>query len=129
MKQEFHGEVGHVAGRDIIYEAPQMLWDWETSELKHEFRRCKAKLWKVRFDIFFSAPSIWLAAGTLAMVWMLFSGIWFKVAEPLWLFAAPFGAVMIPSMWLLAVRQRKGKMVAHYRERIEIIDTILQDRE
>ena len=43
-EQEFHGEVGQVAGRDIINEASQMLWDCETPDLKREFRRCKAKL-------------------------------------------------------------------------------------
>ena len=45
------------------------------------------------------------------------------------MFAWLIGAMMIPSLWLAAIRQRKGKMIAYYRERIEIIDTILQDRD
>ena len=60
---------------------------------------------------------------------LLLSGTWFKIAGQLWMFAWLIGAMMIPSLWLAAIRQRKGKMIAYYRERIEIIDTILQDRD
>ena len=116
MNQNFHSPVDQVAGRDIINEASQMLWDCETQDLKHEFKRCKAKLWQMRREIFFNVPFFWFIAGTLGSVWLLLSGTWMA------------GAVMIPSLWLASIRQRKGKMVAYYRERIEIIDTILQDR-
>lgn len=128
-EQEFHGEVGQVAGRDIINEASQMLWDCETPDLKREFRRCKAKLWQVRRDIFLNVPFFWSVAGMLGSAWLLLSGTLFKIAGQLWFFAWMFGAMIIPMLWLGAIRQRKGKMVAYYRERIEIIDTILQDRD
>jgi len=105
-----------------------MLWDCETPDLKREFRRCKAKLWQMRRDIFLSIPFFWFLAGVLGSVWLLLSGTWFKIAGQLWMFAWLIGAMMIPSLWLAAIRQRKGKMIAYYRERIEIIDTVLQDR-
>ena len=128
-EQEFRGQVGQVAGRDIVNEASQMLWDCETSDLKREFKRCKAKLWQMRRDIFLNIPFFWFVTGVLGSVWLLLSGTWFKIAGQLWMFAWMAGAIMIPSLWLAAIRQRKGKMVAYYRERLEIIDTILQDRD
>jgi hypothetical protein len=70
----------------------------------------------------------WFVAGVLGSVWLLLSGTWFKIAGQLWMFAWLIGAMMILSLWLAAIRQRKGKMIAYYRERLEIIDTILQDR-
>ncbi|WP_153114607.1 hypothetical protein [Rhodocyclus tenuis] len=127
-KQEFNGQVGYVAGRDIINVGAQMLWDCDTTELTWELKRCKAKLWQMRRDIFFSIPFWWFLAGVIGSVWLLLSDAWFKIAGQFWMFAWMIGAMAIPSMWLATVRQRKGKMVAYYRERIEIIDTILQDR-
>ncbi|WP_275760927.1 hypothetical protein [Ralstonia pseudosolanacearum] len=127
-RQDFHSPVGQVAGRDIINEASQMLWDCETPDLQREFKRCKAKLWQMRRDIFLNIPFFWFVAGVLGSAWLVLSGMWFKMAGQIWMFAWLVGAMMIPMLWLTAVRQRKGKMIAYYRERIEIIDTILQDR-
>lgn len=128
--QHFHGEVsGGVAGRDIINMASKMLWDCDTSDLKQEFRRCRAKLWQMRREIFLNIPFFWFVFGFLGSVWMLLSGIWFKISGQIWMFAWMTGALIIPSFWLAFIRQRKGKMIAYYRERIELIDTILQDRQ
>lgn len=128
VKQEFHGEVGQVAGRDIINEASQMLWDCETPDLERELKRCKARLWQMRRDIFLNIPFFWFIAGALCSVWFLLSGAWLKIAGQVWFFAWLFGAMIIPMLWLGAIRQRKGKMITYYRERMSIIDTILQDR-
>lgn len=128
MNQNFHSQVDQVAGRDIINEASHMLWDCEIQDLKREFRRCKAKLWEMRRNMFLNVPFFWFIAGMLGSVWLLQSGIWFKIAGQLWMFAWMAGAMMIPSLWLATIRQRKGKMIAYYRQRLEIIDTILQDR-
>ncbi|WP_353189552.1 hypothetical protein [Pandoraea pnomenusa] len=126
-RQEFYSQVGQVAGRDIINEASEMLWECETPALKREFKRCNAKLWQMRRAIFLNVPFFWFIAGTMGSVWLLLTGTWFKISTPV-MFAWLVGATLIPTAWLTAIRQRKGKMVAYYRERIEIIDTILQDR-
>lgn len=119
---------GQAAGRDIINEASKMLWDCKTSDLEQELQRCKAKLWQMYRDIFLNVPFFWFVVGVLGSVWLLLSGLWFNI-EQYWIFAWLFGALITPALWLIAIRQRKGKMIAYYRERIEIIDTILQDRE
>lgn len=126
--QEFNGPVDQVAGRDIINMASQMLWDCDTPDLKAEFKRCHRKLWQMRRDLFLNVPFVWFFAGMLGSVWLVLSGTWFDIAGQIWMFAWLVGAMMLPSLLLARIRQRKGKMVAFYRDRIEIIDTILQDR-
>lgn len=126
--QEFNGPVDQVAGRDIINMASQMLWDCDTHDLKVEFKRCQRKLWQMRRDLFLNVPLVWFVAGMLGSVWLVLSGVWFNMVGQIWMFAWLVGAMMLPSLLLARIRQRKGKMVAFYRDRIEIIDTILQDR-
>lgn len=127
--QHFHGTInGGVAGRDIINAASMMLWDYESSDLDRELSRCRSKLWQMRRDIFLSVPFFWFVAGALGSMYLMLSGSWFKVAGQPWMIAWLIGAMMIPSLWLTAIRHRKGKMIALYRNRIDIIDTILQDR-
>lgn len=126
--QEFNAPVDQVAGRDIINMASQMLWDCDTPELRREFRRCRAKLWQMRQDLFLNVPFVWFVAGALGSIWLLLSGTWFKIAGQIWMFAWFIGALMLPSLWLGLIRQRKGKMIVYYRQRLEIIDTVLQDR-
>lgn len=126
-RQEFHGSVGQVAGRDIINEAPETFWDWDSVQLQREYERSRTKLWQLRRDIYLNVPFFWIIAGVLGSAWLLLSGMWFKIAGQIWMFAWLVGAQFIPMLWLTAIRQRKGKMIALYRKRIEIIDTILQD--
>ncbi|WP_157125693.1 hypothetical protein [Pandoraea norimbergensis] len=108
--------------------ASQKLWDCETPALHQEFKRCKKKLWQMRKDIVLNIPSLWLLAGMAGSVWMLLTGTLFQMVGLVWLVAWMVGAMLAPMLWLTAIRQRKGKMVVYYRTRIEIIDSILQDR-
>lgn len=129
MDQNFYGSVDQVAGRDIINVASNSLWNFESPLLEHELARCNRKLWQMRRDIFFSIPFLWFVTGTLGTAWILLSGLWFRMPNSWWMFVWALIASAAPAVWLAKIRERKGKMVAYYRLRIAIIDTILQDRE
>ena len=154
--QEFHAAVsGGVAARDVHNEAPrtsihigaihggqnvightgdiylhpgQHLWHLSTRELKSELVRCPEKLRQFRKGLFFNVPFLWLAAWLVCTVWLVGSGLWLKYLGSVWMFAWVLSAVMIPLPWLIRIRQGRGRMIAHYVRRIEIIDTILLDR-
>ena len=154
--QEFHAAVsGGVAARDVHNEAPrtsihigaihggqniightgdihlhpgQHLWHLSTRELKSELVRCQEKLRQFRKGLFFNVPFLWLVMGVIGTAWMVGSGLWLQYLGTAWMFAWVFGVLMIPLPWLAVIRQRKGKMIAHYVQRVEMIDMVLQDR-
>lgn len=156
VNQEFRAPIeGGVAARDIHHEAPQtsiqigsihggqniightgdihlysaqMLWHRSSKELASELERCMGKLRQLRKELFLNIPCLWLLAGIAGSGWMVVSGTWLKYLGDFWMFAWMVGALMVPMLWLTAIRQRTGKMIAHYVQRVELIDTILLDR-
>lgn len=126
--QDFHSPVGQVAGRDIINEASQMLWDCETAELQIEYKRCRSKLWRAKRDLYMNVPFFWSLLGLASAVWLLFSGTILKFTSESWFFPWLIGALVVPGIWHGSIKKKKAKMIGYYHERIEIIDLILQDR-
>lgn len=128
MKQEFHGSVDQVAGRDIINQvADDGLWGCSTPELLSALRQNKAKLWRVRREIVLNVPFAWLIFTACAAVWMLLSGVWFSLS-PIAMLGCLFIGEFLPMMWLAYIIGRRGKMVSHYKICINAIDTVLQAR-
>lgn len=126
--QDFHSAVGQVAGRDIINEASQMLWDCETTELQREYKRCRSKLWQAKRDLYINVPFFWALLGLISAVWLLVSGAILKSTNQPWFFPWLFAALIVPGIWHGRIKKKKAKMIGYYHERIEIIDLILQDR-
>ncbi len=125
--QYFEGPVGQVAGGNIINVGQQDLWQFNSDVLRRELHRCRRKLVEMRVALFWSLPFV----GGLVIV---FGGC----ALVLWttLFRTPSIPLMlgwIATLTLFAwrldlLRKSKGKMIGYYRERIEVLDLILQDR-
>lgn len=125
--QYFPGGVGQVAGGNIINLASQSLWDLASNDLRQELLRCKSKLLQARLDHFLNVPFFLMLCSIAASVWLLITGRIFR-PEGLHLMYVVIASFLIPAYWLNHIRQRRGAMVAFYRERIRIIDVILQDR-
>lgn len=118
--------IGHTG--DIHVGSAQMLWHQSSAELRQELGRCMGKLRQLRKELLLNVPCFWLLAGIAGSVWMLSTGAWLKYLGSFWFFAWVIGAVLAPVVWLTVISQRKGRLIAHYARRVEIIDTILQDR-
>jgi hypothetical protein len=128
MNQEFHGPVEQVAGRDIINAAEEKLWHCQTDDLIFERARCAKKLWASRIRFVINIPLLWMLGGLALMIWGLLSGRVSIVAPDWTLWGIAFGGIIFPSYWLQATRRKEAQAIAIYRERIDLIDFILQDR-
>lgn len=131
MQQSFHGNVGVVAGRDIVYSRGDLA-DLDDDALRQEQERYKAKLWQARKDLLFGAPSLLLVCCMLGLVALLFSGWWFRILalrHGNWLQFACLAVVVFLSLWIRWRRERIfGKRIAYYKNKIEQIELILHDR-
>lgn len=125
--QYFEGPVGQVAAGDIINVGQQDLWHFSSEVLRRELDRCQRKLWSMRIALFWSLPFIGMLAITLGgcalVLWVTF----YKAPNvPLMM---GWAAMVAFFAWRLdLLRKSKGKMIAYYRARIELLDLILQDR-
>lgn len=127
--QNFHGNVGQVAGGDIFNAgpSPDSLWHESSSVLRHELRRCKAKLFDARRRHFFNWPLGLVLSALCGTVWFLLSGNFANPNAHFWLIG--LAAFLLIGTYLLDRNRRRTAMqIAFYRQRIEIIDLILQDR-
>lgn len=128
MRQEFHGSVDQVAGRDIINQVDDAgWWSRSTPELVAALERTRAKLWRVRCELILNVPLAWLLLSALALVWMLLHGVWFSL-PPLAMLGYLAVAELLPMFWLARIMDRRGKMVRFYKIQINNIDTVLQAR-
>lgn len=122
--QEFHGQVGQVAGRDIINYSSRELWDVETEDLIKEWTRCRDKyraLWRQAH----LNPAAFLLICALAGL------AWYSIHTPdtgMLRFAMHIGSVGLAASWLSLIRTPRLKMLNFYHVRMDLIDTILQDR-
>jgi hypothetical protein len=127
--QNFHGHVGQVAGGDIFNAgpSPDSLWQESSSVLRSELRRCKAKLFDARRRHLVNWP-VGLMLGALSgALWFLLSGNFANPNVHFWLMGwAAF--LLITTCLLDSNRRRTAMQIAFYRQRIQIIDLILQDR-
>jgi hypothetical protein len=124
--QHFQGPVGQVAGRDIVNVGITDLWSFDAETLQNELQRCKRKLWEARSALLLNAPLFGLIATAIG-----------GGALQLWTVFRMGGSLPLMAIWVLCIaffgwrlqliRDRKGKMVRYYRERIEAVDLVLQD--
>ena len=125
--QYFDGPVGQVAAGDIINVGQQDLWQCDSEVLQRELRRCRQKLAAMRVALLWSFPNLGMFLSSLVGgLLMLWTTVYRGPNIPLmvgWIVAICFFA------WRLdLLRKSKGKMIAYYRARIEVLDLILQDR-
>ncbi|MFM9934438.1 hypothetical protein [Achromobacter xylosoxidans] len=127
--QNFHGNVGQVAGGDIVNAgpSPDSLWHVSSSVLRHELRRCKAKLFDARRRHFFNWPLGLVLIAMCGGVWFLLSGNFANPNAIFWLMGLA-AVLLIGAYSLDRNRRRTAMQIAFYKQRIEIIDLILQDR-
>ncbi len=125
--QYFEGPVGQVAARDIINVGQQDLWQCDSEVLQRELHRCRQKLAAMRAALLWSFPNLGMFLSSLVGgLLMLWTTVYRGPSIPLmvgWIVTIGFFG------WRLdLLRKSKGKMIAYYRARIEILDLILQDR-
>ena len=125
--QYFEGPVGQVAAGDIINVGRQDLWHFSSEVLRRELDRCQRKLWSMRIALFWSLPFIGMMTITLGgfalVLWVTF------YRTPNYLLTVGWVTIVACFAWRLdLLRKSKGKMIAYYRTRIEVLDLILQDR-
>ena len=127
--QNFHGHVGQVAGGDIFNAgpSPDSLWHESSPVLRHELRRCKAKLFDARRRHFFNWPLGLTLCALCSGVWFFLSGNFAHPNATFWLMGWA-AVLLVAAYWLDRNRRRTAMQIAFYKQRIEIIDLILQDR-
>ncbi|MFG0232334.1 hypothetical protein [Achromobacter sp. 413638] len=127
--QHFHGDVGQVAGRDIIntYSGTGSWWNESTPVLQRELRRYKDKLFDARCRHLFNWP-------IALMLGALFAGIGFLLYGN---FASPNAGyllmgwavlILLIGLWLDHSRRSTGLEIGHYKWQIERIKLVLLDR-
>lgn len=108
MKQEFHGNVGNVVGKNIVHNhyASQSLADWDNGSLELELAIREKMCWRRRIKRWLSVPFIWLALGwvstpAMALGWVSIG----NVQQVQMLFAWAVLGVAVPA-GLLILRDR-----------------------
>lgn len=134
VRQNVRGNFnGQMAGRDIVNTNSQMLWHESAQDLRVEKKRCKNKLMSNRLALLcWSIPSfLAIVLNVLFAASQLLKGInkqptFFQ--DNIYLYAAILVVFAIALSAIGYAKKTRGKMIGFYRERLDIIDTILRDR-
>lgn len=110
---------------------PQTLWDVSSNELLREHEHCKKQKMDVYSKRFISFAITLCGFGIsiyLIITLVLPNMFVLKHTDWYWIYAVIFGSVFPSALWLNKVRTRDDKLVAYYKERIELIVHILRIR-
>jgi len=129
--QNFHGNVGQVAGGNInitnhIYEKGvdhNALTDAQLRQRKAEFKR---RLFKVRKLFLFSWPVLALPIYMVLTICFVFSGLLFSV--PAYLFLAWALGMIVIAGFIVEKRKQYGPLIFYYKNEVARIDYHLTHR-
>ncbi|MDP7811619.1 hypothetical protein [Acinetobacter pittii] len=110
---------------------PQTLWDVSSNELFKEHEHCKKQKWEVyskRFLPFSVAICGFVISIYLLIDFVIPNMFGLKTAEWYLVYGIIFFSLIPSTIWVNKVRSRDDKLIAYYKERIEIITHILRVR-
>jgi hypothetical protein len=117
---KLNGDV--ISGNKTIYnEQPRTLWDMTTEDLYNELTRCVYKKSEINRKFILPLLLALLGLGTL------FISLNFKLASEFFVLILVFG-IGFPMVWFAHIEKTSKSSLNFYRERIEHIKLILDDR-
>ncbi|MDC4605336.1 hypothetical protein OHV64_10750 [Acinetobacter baumannii] len=107
------------------------MWDVSSNELLKEHEHCK----KQKMDVYskrfipFAITLCGFGISIYLIITLVLPNMFvLKHTDWYWIYAVIFGSVFPSALWLNKVRTRDDKLVAYYKERIELIVHILRIR-